>query len=103
MLGVTEPLAKALSATDFTGYRLAPATGVPTDYPNDHGVDPSKLVFPVIYALQIIGQPGVDDFAETYRLVSAERATDLLCTRDPALADQRGEVDVDGRMIRGSM
>ncbi|MFE3195396.1 hypothetical protein ACFXHA_40785 [Nocardia sp. NPDC059240] len=105
LTGVTEPLAEALAAPDFTGYRLAPATTEPTEFPNDYGPDPSTLVFPRVYALQITGQPGVDDFAETYTFVLSERLTDFLCTRDPALASKyrRREVDISGGPVRGTI
>ncbi|QIS03040.1 hypothetical protein F5X71_12595 [Nocardia brasiliensis] len=103
LTGVTEPLAQALAATGFTGYRLVPATTEPTQYPNDYGPDPSTLVFPRLFALQITGQPGIDDFAKTYRPVLSERLTDFLCTRDSALTKSRGEVEVSGRMVRRSV
>lgn len=99
LYGVTEPLAVALASTDFTGYRLVPATGVPSEFAEEPGV----LTIPTLYALDIFGEPGVDDFARKRGLVFSERAADFLCARDPALSKTRWEVDQDGRMTRRSV
>ncbi|MFI6170770.1 hypothetical protein ACIBCN_28575 [Nocardia sp. NPDC051052] len=104
LIGVTEPLAAALAATDFTGYRLVPASGEPSEYAGDYSEDRASLSIPEsLYALQIHGRPGIDDFAATYRLVFSERVCDFLCSRDPALSARRNEVDESGRMIRRSV
>ncbi|WP_280358510.1 hypothetical protein [Nocardia otitidiscaviarum] len=100
LLGVTEPLAAALAATDFTGYRLVPATGEPSEYAEDAA---SITIPSPLYALEIHGKPGVDDFAQTYRLVFSKRTADFLCARDPALSGTREEVDESGRMVRRSV
>ncbi|WP_306362212.1 hypothetical protein [Nocardia sp. CC227C] len=107
--GVTEPLAEALAATDFIGYRLVPATGERSIYYQDRAeigggdVGPDPLTIPTtLFALEIHGRGGIDDFAETRRLVLSERATDFLCARDPGLSALRGEIDETGRM-KGSI
>ncbi|WP_306358358.1 MULTISPECIES: hypothetical protein [unclassified Nocardia] len=104
--GVTEPLAEALAETDFTGYRLVPATGERSIYYQDRAevfgedVGPDPLTIPTtLFALEVNGRAGVDDFAQTRRLVLSERATDFLCARDPGLSTLRGEVDETGRMM----
>lgn len=97
--GVTQPLAEALAATDFTGYRLVPATGEASEFAED----PKALAIPTLYALDIHGRPGIDDLAFTRRLIVSERAADFLCARDPALSKTRWEVGQDGRMTRRSV
>ncbi|MFB7718110.1 hypothetical protein [Nocardia sp. NPDC056100] len=84
LLGVTEPLAAALAATDLTGYRLVPATGEPSAY----AAGASSWDIPTLYVLDVFGTPNVDDFAIRRGLVVSERAADFLCKRDPAFAER---------------